>query len=311
MTVCSCSIFAGGQSTVTVRVLGDARQDDLAFWSAEESLTLPLLIGDFSFGRLVRSVVFIYVCLLVLAFFWSDRLIFQPQPASYEDSAEIIKLESTERRSISALHLVNPDARYTVLYSHGNAEDLGDLRRLLNEYRNQGFSVFAYDYAGYGTSEGKATTENVRRDADAALAYLVQHEGIPLDRIIVHGRSVGGGPALYLAEENDVAGVIVESSFVTAFRVMTRIPIAPFDRFRNIARIDGVNCAVLVIHGREDRTIPFWHGEQLFRKAEEPKMCCWLDGADHNYIPAEARELSWAAISSFAESLGPNEKGGP
>jgi predicted peptidase len=262
-----------------------------------------LLIGDFSFWRLLKSIVVIYLCLTLFALVASDRLIFQPQPPSYADSDEIIKLNVDDDRAISALHLVNPDADFTVLYSHGNAEDLGDLRFLLEEYRNAGFSVFAYDYSGYGTSEGTPSTQNVLEDADAALDYLVQHEKIPLDRIIIHGRSVGGGPAVYLAEKNDVAGLIVESSFVSAFRVVTRFPLVPFDKFRNISRIDNVNCPLLVIHGREDEVIPFWHGQTLFDKAIGVKQCCWLDDTSHNYVPNEARQASWAAIALFADLL--------
>lgn len=96
--------------------------------------------------------------------------------------------------------------------------------------------------------------------------------------------------------------MIVESSFVTAFRALTHIPLTPFDKFRNIARIGKVKCPVLVIHGRDDTTIPFWHGEKLFRKANEPKTNCWLDGAMHDYIPVEAEKAYWAAISLFAAS---------
>lgn len=262
-----------------------------------------VLIGDFSFWRLLKTLGVVYLCLVLFALLAADRLIFQAQPPGYLDSAEFTKLKSGDGRTITALHLVNPSAKYTVLYSHGNAEDLGDLRYLLEEYRDAGFSVFAYDYSGYGTSEGTPSARGVCEDADAALAYLVEQEKIPLDRIIIHGRSVGGGPALYLAAENDVAGLIVESSFVTAFRVVTGIPLVPFDKFRNISRIGRVNCPVLVIHGREDEVIPFWHGEALYREARAPKRYCWLDGASHNQVPAEARQICWAAIASFAESL--------
>ncbi len=262
-----------------------------------------ILVGDFSWRRFLRSFAFVYGFLLLFALFGSDRLIFQPQPPSYEDTPETLHLESDRRRTISAIHLLNPEAKYTVLFSHGNAEDLGDLRRLLEEYRERGFSVFAYDYAGYGTSEGRPTSSGVCKDAEAALMYLVEHEKVPLDRIILHGRSVGGGPATYLAEKYDVAGLIAESSFVTAFRVVTCVPLMPFDKLRNIARIGDVGCPVLVIHSRSDDVIPFWHGEALYKKAEEPKQCCWLDDATHNWIPAEERAKCWQAIDEFVASL--------
>ena len=263
-----------------------------------------VLIGDFSFWRLLKTLGIVYLCLVLFALLGADRLIFQPQPPSYVDSPEFIKVKLGAGRTITALYLVNPSAEYTVLYSHGNAEDLGDLRYLLEEYRDAGFSVFAYDYGGYGTSEGAPSTQRVCEDADAALAHLVEQLKIPLERIIIHGRSVGGGPALYLAAKTDVAGLIVDSSFVTAFRVVTRIPLVPFDKFQNISRIGKVSCPVLVIHGRKDEVIPFWHGEALFRQARAPKRCCWLDDASHNQVPAEARQICWRAIGSFAESLG-------
>ncbi len=262
-----------------------------------------ILIGDLSWRRLLRTLVFVYVCLVIFALVGSDQVIFQPQPSSYRDTPEIIKLESGHGRTISARYLVHPDAEYTVLYSHGNAEDLGDLRDFLQEYRDLGFSVLAYDYSGYGTSTGAASTPRACEDAEAALGFLRQHEKVPLDRIILHGRSVGGGPALYLAEKYQVGGLVVESAFVTAFRVITRVPLVPFDKFRNISRIGRVNCPVLVIHGREDDVVPFWHGEALYRRAREPKRSCWLDGTTHNYMPEDARTVAWAEIAAFAGSL--------
>ncbi len=262
-----------------------------------------LLIENATFRRLLRPVAYIYLGLVIFALVGSDRLIFQPRPSSYADSPEIIKIKSAGGRTISTRYLVNPEAEYTVFYSHGNAEDLGDLRPLLEEYRNEGFSVLAYDYSGYGTSEGRPTSGRVCENAEAALKYLVEHEKVPLGRIVVHGRSVGGGPAVYLAEKHKVAGLIVESSFVTAFRVMTRVPLVPFDKLHNLSRIGKVKCPVLVIHSRDDDVIPFWHGQTLYRKARQPKRCCWLEGATHNFIPPVAQRAIWEAIGSFAASL--------
>lgn len=266
----------------------------------DKKILKKYLVGDFTVRRLLRSAAFIYACLLVFAWVWSDRLLFQPQPCTYGDADGIIKIEMGDGPPISAIYLASPTSVYTVLYNHGNAVDLGDIRGFLTKYRQQGFSVLSYDYRGYGTSSGRPTTANACKSADAAVKYLIEERGIPADRIIIHGRSVGGGPALYLAHANAVAGVIVESCFVTAFRVQTHIPLTPFDKFRNIARIARVNCPVLVIHGRDAITIPFWHGEKLFKKANEPKMSCWLDDATHNYMPVKAEMAYWAAIASFS-----------
>lgn len=103
-----------------------------------------------------------YALLIGLALL-SDRLIFQPQPSSYTDESlnnsvarengRLMHIMSGDQR-ITAVYLPNPNAKYTLLFSHGNAEDLGDALSFLQMYREAGFAVFAYDYRGYGTSTG-------------------------------------------------------------------------------------------------------------------------------------------------------------
>ncbi len=264
---------------------------------------LNFAFGKLSIRRAILSVAFVYICFAVYALVWSDRIIFQPPQTSYADSQDIIKLTTSDGCSISAIHKVNPNAEYTVLYSHGNAEDLGHNRPFLNEYFDEGFSVLAYDYHGYGTSRGRPTSKNTYRDADAAMKYLMEDAKVPLDRIILHGRSLGSGPSLYLAQKHNVAGVIIQSGFVTAFRVVTRFPLLPFDKFRNIARIADVNSPVLVIHGENDSVIPIWHGRMLFNKAKQPKTFCWLKGIGHNDLPQSIRSEYWDSIDRFVNLI--------
>ncbi|MEP0753040.1 alpha/beta hydrolase [Trichocoleus sp. Lan] len=249
----------------------------------------------------MRSAIFIYAFLCFYAYFFSDRMIFVPQPSSYRDSSEILKLTTTDGVQISAAYLPNPNATYTILYSHGNAEDLFDVLSVRQGLRDMGFEVFAYDYRGYGTSQGTPTERNSYRDIDAAYTYLTQQLGVPPNRIIAYGRSVGSGPAVDLASRQPLAGLIVESAFITAFRVLTRIPIVPFDRFRNLDKIKKVRCPVLVMHGRRDEVIPFWHGEQLFAAANEPKRFLWVDEAGHNDFNWVAAQQSEKAVREFAQ----------
>jgi hypothetical protein len=262
-----------------------------------------LLIGDFSVKRLIRSFVFVYVSILLFAYFFSDRLMFPARPTSYSDDRQIIKIRTENSRNISAIYLSNPNAEFTIFYNHGNAEDIGYILDFLEIYRDQGFSVFAYDYEGYGTSGGRASEKNTYKDADAAYEYLVRQLKVSPERIIIHGRSVGGGLATYLASRQKVAGLILESSFVTAFRVVTRIPLLPFDKFKNIDRIKKIYCPVFVIHGRSDRIVPFRNGEKLFEAANEPKLKLWVDGAGHNDLVMVADDSYWDAIKRFTDLI--------
>ncbi|MEZ2230633.1 alpha/beta hydrolase [Microcoleus sp.] len=260
-----------------------------------------LLLGDFSVKRLMRSIIFIYAFLCFYAFFFSEPLIFQHPPSSQSDSREVIKINSANGLKISALHFPNPQAKYTILYSHGNAEDLSGILWVMGEIRDSGFAVFAYDYQGYGTSQGKPSEYNTYRDIEAAYNYLTLQLGVPAKQIIVYGRSVGGGPAIDLASRQTVGGLVVESSFVSAFRVLTRIPILPFDKFVNIDKIGKVRSPVLVIHGKADEVVHFWHGEQLLAAAKEPKLNFWVDGAGHNDLMDVAGDRYAETLRKFAK----------
>jgi fermentation-respiration switch protein FrsA (DUF1100 family) len=255
-----------------------------------------LLIGDFTWKRMIQSIIFIYAFFAIYVYFRADSMIFLPQPASYQDTQNIIKLQSADNTKISAVYLPNPQARYTILYAHGNAEDLGDIKEVLEKLRKWGFSVFAYDYRGYGTSEGNPTENHAYQDIETAYNYLTQNLKIPPEKIIVLGRSVGGGSAVDLASKKPVAGLIMESAFTSAFRVVVPFPLLPFDKFTNLQKIKKVKCPVLVIHGRLDDTVPFNHGENLFAAAPSPKLSLWIDQANHN-------DVIWVAGDKYAETV--------
>jgi abhydrolase domain-containing protein 17 len=104
------------------------------------------------------------------------------------------------------------------------------------------------------------------------------------NRIIAFGRSVGSGPAANLACHRPVAGLILESAFTSAFRVITRVSVLPFDRFDNLRKIKSVHCPVLIIHGTQDAVISTSNGKELFAAANEPKQALWVQGANHNDV---------------------------
>lgn len=262
-----------------------------------------LLIGEFSYLRIMRSLFFIYACLCIYAYFFTDRIIFLPQPSSYEDSNRILKLTTKDGAKISAVYLPNPQAKFTILYSHGNAEDLGDIQFVLEELRSLGFAVFSYDYRGYGTSQGKPTETTTYKDIDAAYNYLTQQLGINPKKIILYGRSVGGGPSVDLASRKPVGGLILENTFVSTFRVATQITIVPFDKFNNIAKIKKVRSPILIMYGKADRVIPFWHGEKLFATANEPKRVLVSETAGHNDFREVAGKKYDRALQEFTQLI--------
>jgi fermentation-respiration switch protein FrsA (DUF1100 family) len=93
----------------------------------------------------------------------------------------------------------------------------------------------------------------------------------------------------------------MESAFTSAFRVLTRFPLLPFDKFPNLAKIRNVRCPVLVIHGRRDGIISFYHGPKLFAAANEPKLSYWVDNAGHNNLALVAGNQYFEKLRKIAE----------
>ncbi|MCP4401444.1 MAG: alpha/beta hydrolase [bacterium] len=262
-------------------------------------------MGDLSWKRIGRSILLIflsvYVFFLLYAMLFADRIIFQPQPSSYADTEQILKIPLPDGTLISARYLSHPSTRYTILYSHGNAEDLGDIEEILQQFYARGFSIIAYDYSGYGTSQGKPSEQASYANIFAVYDYLQQERRLRTEHILLFGRSLGGGPSTELASRKTVGGLILESSFSSVFRVITNIPIFPFDKFDNQKKLSSVSCPVAIIHGKHDEVIPFWHGEDLYKKANPPKMNLWVEEAHHNDLFWVVGEQYWETLGQFVE----------
>ena len=268
-----------------------------------QTLIKRFIIGDFSVKRMIRFLIILYLAVGVWAYFYSEGLIFIPQPSSYQLTPEFLTLKTEPGVNITALYLPNPKAKYTILYSHGNAEDLGDIRIVLELLRQMGFAVFSYDYPGYGISTGKPSEQGAYQAIDAAYDYLTQQLKISPNQIIVYGRSVGGGPSVDLASRKPVAGLILESTFISTFRVKIDLPLYPFDKFANLSKIPLVKAPVLVIHGTVDQVIPFSHGQRLFAAVNTPKLSFWVEGADHNDVSEVAGDRYEQILKEFIQIL--------
>lgn len=259
---------------------------------------------SFRMVPLLLIVLLAYAGLALFGCAGSDRLIFQPRPVSYgADLPGLQSIVAPDGVQLALLHLPHPAAQNTIFYFHGNAEDLGDIAPTLRRLHADGFAVLAFDYRGYGRSGGRPSEQAVYADARTVLAFARDHLGIESKRCILLGRSVGSGPAVELAAHTDVAGLVLVSPFMSAFRVMTRVKLLPFDRFDNLAMIRNVHCPVLIFHGKADRVVPFAHGEKLFAAAAEPKRHVWFDRVGHNDIYEVAGEEIVREITAFAQTL--------
>lgn len=248
---------------------------------------------------LIVHIISIYIILLVCAYFFSDYVTFFPPRSHYQDAAGFLQLTTADGETIFAVYLPNEEAKYTILVSHGNAEDLGTVMPFLRAMHDNGFSVFAYDYHGYGLSSGKPSEHNAYLDVNAAYNYLTKNLKVAPENIISYGHSLGGAIALDLAVREPIAAVILQGAFTTAFRVVTRIPIIPFEKYDNLKKIMQLKCPLLVIHGTADSIIAFWHGQKLYDIAQVPKQFYRVENAGHNDVLMVAGDEYWQVIKGF------------
>ncbi|KAJ4837810.1 hypothetical protein Tsubulata_043899 [Turnera subulata] len=207
-----------------------------------------------------------------------------PLPLADDNSLDVLLIDTKRGNKIVAFYLRNPYARLTLLYSHGNAADLGQLYDLFVQLKvNLRVNLIGYDYSGYGASTGKPSEANTYADIEAVYECLQTEYGISQEELILYGQSVGSGPTLHLAAKLPrLRGVVLHSGILSGLRVVCHVKFSfCFDMYKNINKIQRVKSPVLVIHGTEDDVVNWLHGNGLFQMAREPYEPLWIKGGGH------------------------------
>jgi fermentation-respiration switch protein FrsA (DUF1100 family) len=269
---------------------------------------------------LIGTAVLLYVAILVLLWFAESRLIYFPgaersltlPPAALELSVE--RAELTTEDGVRLVGWIMPAATGTsgfwLLVCHGNAGNLSQFDRPAHyaALRQLGLNLFAFDYRGYGESGGMPSEQGLYRDADAAYRYLREARGVPAERIIVFGHSLGSAVAIDLASRTDVAGLIVEGGLISVVqRGQELYPFIPVrwlarTRFSSIDKIPRVTVPKLFLHAVRDDVIPVAHGRRLYQAAAEPKTFVELAGSHSDAFAADSSRY-FGSIADFLAQL--------
>ncbi len=224
---------------------------------------------------------------------------------TYDDVSLAVDGETT-----NGWYIPVDNARGTLLFCHANAGTIADRMKSIAVFRDLGLNVFVFDYGGYGNSSGAPSEERCYADAHAAWRYLTRERGESPDRIIIFGRSLGGGIAADLAVDTEPAGLILESTYVSVVQMGQEIfPFAPVNwlirhRFENDKKIGRIHAPILIVHSPEDEVIPYHHGRRLYDLAPEPKTFLEIHG-DHYTGWYESGMLYKEGIAKFLRSVLP------
>ena len=254
---------------------------------------------------LLRIVILVIVLGLVVGTGCINTIMFHPEFArdGYDEkSPGFVDIGTNGVRIAAVVHGPEHGTK-ALIRCHGNAEDMMGTLWALKGLAEQGYTIAAVDYPGYGLSDGSPTEEGCYRNVHRLYDWLVETRGFKPEDIIVDGFSIGSGPATELAATKPVGGLILEAPFLSAPRVVTKVRILPIDPFPNLKRIGEVKCPLLIMHGTKDNVIPYNQGKVLFELAKDPKHFVSVDCGDHNRLPLSLGENRYRElIADFMEN---------
>ncbi|KAJ0679920.1 putative serine aminopeptidase, S33, alpha/Beta hydrolase [Helianthus annuus] len=202
----------------------------------------------------------------------------------HRENVDVLRLPTRRGNKIVAVYVRYPMATRTLLYSHGNAADIGQMYDLFIDLSiHLKLNLIGYDYSGYGRSSGKPSEQNTYADIEAAYKCLEETYNTKQEDIILYGQSVGSGPTIYLAARLPrLRAVVLHSPILSGLRVMYPVKHTYwFDIYKNIDKIQFVKCPVLVIHGTSDEVVDCSHGKQLWELCQEKYEPLWIKGGKH------------------------------
>ena len=260
------------------------------------------IIGKWSWKRPLYSLSSIYLLLLIFIIFYANSFIFHPPENQYtENLSGFLYLENEKDEQVAVIYKKANHGMPTLLWSHGNAEHLGYLESYLDYLNDEGFGIIAYDYPGYGLSDGKPTEKGCYNNIQAVWNHLTNTLSVPKKNIFIIGQSVGTGPSVWLAEQHTTAGLVLFSPLKSINAVPFNINIFPYDRFPNIDTIKNVKSPLLVIHGDQDEIIDISHGKAVYDKHTSTKKFHEATGLGHNDLLSD-KEVNRALLDFLSIS---------
>lgn len=237
-----------------------------------------------------------YLLLLLVLYLFQGRMVYlsnfpdRALVASPDDIGldyEDVSLTTSDGEQLHGWYVSSVDSRGVLLFFHGNAGNISHRLDSIKIFHDLNLDVLIIDYRGYGKSSGSPSEQGTYRDAQAAWDYLADIRGVPGNRIIIFGRSLGGAIGAWLGARNTPAAIIIESSFSSGVDMAKRLyPFLPAGlvtrlKYPVVEYARQFTSPALVVHSRHDEIIPFEMGRKIFAEIEKSKDFLAIRG-DHN-----------------------------
>jgi uncharacterized protein len=273
------------------------------------------------FGLIILPIL-IYILACIIFFFKQDKMIFSPfskvekTPQDFGLNYEeiLIPIPNSHRDNYLFGWWIPCESEKVLLYFYGTHCNIESTLETGAFFHQLGFSVFLFDYRGFGNSKGAFPSEKqVYEDGQIVWDFLTKTQNINPLNILVYGHSLGGAIAIELAVNNpQVSGLILQSSFTNLQEVLknyTRFKFFPLQfllkyKFNVINKIASLQIPLLFIHGKKDQSVPYSMSEKLFtHSATSFKKLVLIPQADHSDMLKVDPKLYKKAIKNIIIEL--------
>ena len=243
--------------------------------------------------KILRIIVLSMLLIVLALYFGGNYLIFFPQKYPIGDwytdgfNLEDHTFVTVDNVKLHGWFFPGEEGKQTILYCHGNAGNITTRLDRAKFLQQKGFSVFLFDYRGFGKSEGTPSEKGLYKDAEAAYDYLVSNKGVK--NIIFFGESLGAAVTIYLVDKREAKGMILEAPFLSIAEMSKKVfgfKLPKFilsSTFPSNKRIPKTDIPLLVIHGTNDKVIPFSHGKEIYNLSPAKiKEFFPIENAGHN-----------------------------
>lgn len=241
-----------------------------------------------------KLAVIIYILAGLLLYFLQNKFLFHPKslPADYvfkfDQPFQEINLSLTADKNLNIIRFTTPDsvAKGVVLYFHGNRQNVERYAPYASFFTRHNYEVWMPDYPGFGKSTGELS-EAVLNDL-VTQVYKLAHARFSEQQIIIYGKSLGTGPATYLASRINCRQLILETPYTSIpdlfghYAFIYPTSVMSHYQFPSIDRIAGVSAPVQLFHGTRDGVIPYKQAVRLQKAAKGNALLTTIEGGRHN-----------------------------
>ncbi|CFW98207.1 C [Candidatus Filomicrobium marinum] len=201
-----------------------------------------------------------------------------------EGSTRIV-IKTSDGEELAGWYLAPQADQPVFLFMHGKRGELEQRDERWRKIRDHGAGVLAFSYRGFPGSTGAPSESGLHLDALAAYNWLRERHAA--EDIVLHGYSLGTAVAIHLATEVPASALILEAPFTAIVDVAAeRYPWLPVhflmvDQFRSYDEIQNVKMPLLIVHGNQDKSVPYEQAQRLYARANEPKTFVSMPGSTH------------------------------